>query len=341
MAATTTRVSNRRSAIPRGQYANLPSVRQGVRAGSQAGSSSLPNDLLLGVLQGGLQGAMGGNLAAISPGLLSGFTQSIQSSQANAANAQRLQEVLGIYDQMSRATADPNKTLPSTCAGQYETGINRMTFDRDRALAEAERGGGEMLSAISKRNADILGNLEGMGEQAARDIREDYRKQGATQAQGLVSRGLGGTTIGASLQSAIERQQQDALNRLNESVRTQKTNLQTGLSSDYLSQLSSNVQNRAGIAGQYNQAMTNFALNQFPTQLAFQQGIGDRAAATLSGVTNAGPAAVNWGDIFASGQNTSLAQQIADQRTSANWWAPALGAGGNIGGAALGAWMLS
>ena len=110
------------------------------------------------------------------------------------------------------------------------------TFDAMSSDVQGRYAGLEeaLNQAYGDRTSTAMGMLEGMGDQAKADIRQDYRNLDAAQQQALVNRGLGNTILGASMKAGIERQAQDALGRLNEILRQQKLDTYGTFSGDEL-----------------------------------------------------------------------------------------------------------
>ena len=79
-----------------------------------------------------------------------------------------------------------------------------------------------------------LGMLAGMGQQEARDINEIHDQQFARNQNDLIGRGLGNSTVMATMRMGTDRERAAALGRLNERVRGQVMNTDAGLSADVL-----------------------------------------------------------------------------------------------------------
>lgn len=120
----------------------------------------------------------------------------------------------------------------------YDSGAANIqgTFDAMSRDVQGRYAGLEeaLNQAYGNRTSTAMGMLEGAGEQAKADIRQDYRNLDAAQQQALVNRGLGNTILGASMKAGTERQAQDALGRLNEILRQQKLDTYGTFSGDEL-----------------------------------------------------------------------------------------------------------
>lgn len=104
----------------------------------------------------------------------------------------------------------------------------------------------KMNDAYTARTNKAMGMLEGAGNQAKADIRQDYKNLGSAQQTGLVNRGLGNTIMGGSLAAGNERQQQSALGRLGESLRKESLSTYGQFSGDQLASQSGLAQQGIG-----------------------------------------------------------------------------------------------
>lgn len=123
-------------------------------------------------------------------------------------------------------------------------------------LAPSYAAGAQNLgNQYAGRTATGMGMLQGYGQQARRDINQQYDASGRNQLADLQSRGLGSSTVRSSIAQGNERQRGDALNRLGESVQGMRTGLYSQLSGEQLGhanqaqQFGSNLQ-LAGLQGQ-------------------------------------------------------------------------------------------
>lgn len=117
--------------------------------------------------------------------------------------------------------------------------LNRVINEQKKAYNEAKAANEQRYSDILKgyedRYSTALNTLEGAGKQESADIKQQYKELAAEGSQGLVNSGLYNTTIAPTMAMGYAKQEAGAQNRLNESLRQQKLNLQTGLSQDKLS----------------------------------------------------------------------------------------------------------
>lgn len=125
--------------------------------------------------------------------------------KATKANEERYQEIKGEYG-----------TLLDDALG--------MSQDRQQYLTGLA---GDRLGAA-------MGLLNGMGQGEAVRINRAYDDLAARQHQNLTSRGLSASTIAPTVQSAVERDRQDSLMRLGDSLRGSYLNAFLPASGDYL-----------------------------------------------------------------------------------------------------------
>lgn len=94
---------------------------------------------------------------------------------------------------------------PYQIAGKLSFGSAGSTYQS--AYANALRLNSTNYSNILKGyqglTSSVLGNIKGMGESAQQDITDQYAMLGGQQAQQLVSRGLGNTTVAQSVQRGL------------------------------------------------------------------------------------------------------------------------------------------
>lgn len=83
----------------------------------------------------------------------------------------------------------------------------KLTKEYQDALDEAKRQNEE-------RYQQALQNLEGVGVQQTADVNTRFDSSRSAVNQNLVNAGLSGTTVLPSMQRGVERERQDALNRL-------------------------------------------------------------------------------------------------------------------------------
>lgn len=157
--------------------------------------------------------------------LLSNYQQPIQSG-FNQLSGQ-------VNDQMRGRTVDYGRQMADVLSGYrgVEGQIGQGGADMQAAISG---GYGDLTSGYQQRYQRGMGLLEGMGVQEGKDIRQDYAKSAADQQQSLIDRGMGSASLGATMAAGNQREQTDALGRLNERLRAQQFAADTSLSGDVL-----------------------------------------------------------------------------------------------------------
>ena len=210
-------------------------------------------------------------------------------------------------------------------------------FLQGRVLNEFDRSMNPVLQGYQDRYNRGMGYLANYGDQARRDLSQQYTNVGAAAQQQMAARGLAGTSAAGTAQLGVAREEADARARLNESINTQMLNTDAALSGDVLSVQGQNATNRfntfAGLQGQFygenqalNEALMNSRIGASANQLAINLSGRDRLTALKSGVgqsavdiTNA--AANNWINALAG---TTMAYPDASTQLNIN---QSLGAG--------------
>lgn len=82
------------------------------------------------------------------------------------------------------------------------------------------------------RSTNAMNMLQGLGEQALKDIERAYYEKEQDARQSLVARGLTGTTIPTSVSTVLEREKQDAIGRTKEAIRNQLLNTYLATTAD-------------------------------------------------------------------------------------------------------------
>lgn len=99
-----------------------------------------------------------------------------------------------------------------------------------------EQAYGEAREASETRYADILGALEGYGEQGFADIEERGAGRQAQVGQEAVSRGLAGTSIPGAMRERVERETGAERRRLGEDVTRMRTGVMERRTDEYPNQ---------------------------------------------------------------------------------------------------------
>lgn len=193
----------------------------------------------MGDYSGGAYGDYAGQLSKLSSqmtpamlGMLGGQYNQLMDAYGNAQGQMGAGTNQAI--QQFNRTNQPMDRGYRSAIGGLESGYN--TLGQGYGGLGSQLGGqyGTLTDAYGGRTERGMGMLEGMGQQAAADIRDDYRRSGAATQADLARRGLGGSSVSAGATSANQREQQNSLNRLNETLRQQQFNAYAGLSGEQL-----------------------------------------------------------------------------------------------------------
>lgn len=108
----------------------------------------------------------------------------------------------------------------------------QQAYDQAKQANEARYQ--DILGGYQQRYQRGMDMLSGLGQQQARDINELYDQQAGQQSQDLIGRGLGNSTVMQTMQTGNNRERNADLQRLNDSVRQQAMQTDSGLSGDEL-----------------------------------------------------------------------------------------------------------
>lgn len=241
---------------------------------------------------------------------------------AKLANEQRYQDILAGYN------------------NQY-TALTQQQAAANQAL----------LSGYDERYAKAMASLENLGVTNLADIAANYTKQRGAASQGLISRGLGNTTVTDAVRRGLTRDETRATTAAKESTAATKSQYEQSLSADKLAALKAAQNEQLAL----QQALKNQVLqfmerktDAYPdvglyTQLAQMQSQAPRQAGPLTTTTYGGGGRVTpraWAvqpmgggglDMYPGG----AAGRAADAAKMGGGYGAALtGGGGGIGGMA-------
>lgn len=108
----------------------------------------------------------------------------------------------------------------------------QQAYDQAKQANEARYQ--DILGGYQQRYQRGMDMLSGLGQQQARDINELYDQQAGQQSQDLIGRGLGNSTVMQTMQTGNNRERNADLARLNDQVRQQALQADSGLSADEL-----------------------------------------------------------------------------------------------------------
>jgi len=97
-----------------------------------------------------------------------------------------------------------------------------------------DTGAADLNQRYTDRQANIMGQFEGLGNQAREDIGQRFGELENRGSQDLASRGLGGSTMLSGMRQGVARQREQEQRRLEESLRRERIGYQTQLSGDAL-----------------------------------------------------------------------------------------------------------
>lgn len=104
---------------------------------------------------------------------------------------------------------------------QQQTGLAGIVDQYNKSFAEAK-------AANEAKYKQALGLTDQVSGQQAADIRSSYAKQRSTALQNLARSGMSGTTVGATLQQGLGREENAALSRLSDQLLGTKLGVMQG-----------------------------------------------------------------------------------------------------------------
>jgi len=116
----------------------------------------------------------------------------------------------------------------------YQQMINKAEQEQKEAKQANEQRYQDLVAGYKERLGNAMKGLEGYGTSARADLSESYAGAASANQQQLVNSGLSGSTVATTTRTGDARREQEALNRLNESINQQKLGYQTQLSGDLL-----------------------------------------------------------------------------------------------------------
>ena len=144
-----------------------------------------------------------------------------------AAVEQQIAEGRSGLEARSRAAMDMIQNDPNTAEAQAILKAQKQNLPKS-AYAEAERA----TKAYGQREEDVMGFLEGVGNQSLADINRTFGEEQGRAISDLVSRGLGGGGVKASIAHGFATRKADALARSREAMGAQKAATLAGLRGD-------------------------------------------------------------------------------------------------------------
>ncbi|GIW59982.1 MAG: hypothetical protein KatS3mg087_1048 [Patescibacteria group bacterium] len=184
------------------------------------------------------------NLAYLDPERFAGSPAMPAQAGANAAMANLGSKQLGTQQQISvkSRTGPSEETLQSilnrvldeyqrayneyrqAVEGRYQQALGLAEGMYNRIVPQVNQLIGQYIPQWYERSSQAMGMLEGLGRQALRDVERAYTEKEGALHQDLVSRGVTGSTVSPAMRTVLEREKQDAIGRVKESVRNQLVN---------------------------------------------------------------------------------------------------------------------
>jgi hypothetical protein len=215
----------------------------------------------------GLMGGALGNFTSGNEQALGKLTGLLQGGKWDAW--QEAARSLDQYGAGSDAIMGGYSDLAGSLPGQYGSRAEDI-------FGRAESGYGDIVGGFSGRESDLLGMLEGAGDQARKDIDQDFAESESSRMQDLARRGLTGSTVSSSIAAGTERDKQDAIGRLNEALRGERVGLAERTSADTLGAKGSALANmlnlRTGLTGDTLGATERTAMNKLLAETGFLGG---------------------------------------------------------------------
>jgi hypothetical protein len=237
------------------------------------------------------------------------------------------------------------------------------------------QGAQGLLSAAQQRQQTGMGYLDNAGKQETADLNKQYAAQGNAAQMQMAQRGFGSGNLLQGASALNERERQDSLNRLNESVNAQKQSAFSGYSGDVLntqaqnfgnqmnlasglaqgqfgvqSQQSSDRQNllsqllgqQYGMNTQNRTDVANLVGQQQQTLMGLNQASANNALNLVTGVTGQQPSMTPWqvgsqmGQAYEGNQANVAAQNLQTSMQHQAQWAPWQGMGMGLLGTGTG-----
>lgn len=287
---------------------NLQGYNSPQAQGMGSGAGMMPG---VGGLGGGLPainttppGIVGAPLNAQGQQFLQGVYGSFQNAQdqANAANKQQYNNVMGLYNTLGSNQAGVLGGLAGMygqTGQQYGQTANNVLGGYHDLLNAQTQGYGNVGQGYNQLLNNQMSRLGLLGQTEATDLQQQYDQQHAKANQDLVNRGLGNTTIQQSTDRGIDFDKARALTNLAQNVAGQMNTTEMGAALPMLNQQNQSLGNEAqiaqsglgaqqGMAGQQAQIQQN-AINFGNQAQQEQTGLGQNQANFMQSVNQTGP----------------------------------------------------
>lgn len=143
------------------------------------------------------------------------------------------QNVQGRLDQLTQGITQGFGQRESDVLGFLDPRMaqisQRLTERPTEGLGFLDAFRGDVQGGFGELRGRALGTLEGSGEQAKKDIRQRFKERRGELKGDLSRRGLLRSTVGQDLKRAIDREEEDALARIEEDIRQERLSVETGI----------------------------------------------------------------------------------------------------------------
>ena len=161
---------------------------------------------------------------------------------ANAARDAEYANILGSYGGLRDRTLEGMRASDIANAAQYQNILGgygdlrgRTLEGMDTSSAAAEARYADMAGRYGDLRERTLAGMEKLGQDQLAESRKAYDQSLAATTAQQAARGLGGTTVGASIKQGTDRGYQDAVRGIQESVLARKAAADMGLTQGQLS----------------------------------------------------------------------------------------------------------
>ena len=280
-------------------------------------------------VQGGRMYAQGGGKAKPFKGANNNFLVDLATDfqtkhdEANQANIDRYDEMLAGYDTMHGNVMGGLGDASSAAQAGYQGvigGYGALTNELRGGYGDLQKrtmGGiagdvqaneaqyANILGGYGDLRDRVLGGMETLGQDQLAESRKGYDESLAATMSQLAARGLGGTTVGASIRQGTDRGYQDAVRGIQESVLARKAAADMGISQAQLAQ-----------SGQFQNAREA----QQMRRIAADMGISQAGMGAVAGMGQAGLGAQQnmiQQQLSAAQQQAAMDQSISQSKLGA------------------------
>ncbi|GIW60042.1 MAG: hypothetical protein KatS3mg087_1108 [Patescibacteria group bacterium] len=147
--------------------------------------------------------------------------QQISVKSRTGPSEDTLQSILNrVLDEYQRAYNEYRQAVEQ----RYQQALGLAQDQYNRIMPQVNQAIGQYIPQWYERSEQAMQMLEGLGTQALKDVERAYAEKEGALHQDLVSRGVTGSTVSPAVRTVLEREKQDAIGRVKESVRNQLVN---------------------------------------------------------------------------------------------------------------------